>query len=43
MVISEIYEIPITVSLIVIFGILAVAMTLSYIRSRRTGSLILGE
>ena len=34
MVISEIYEIPITVSLIVIFGILTVAMTLSYIRSR---------
>jgi tellurite resistance protein TerC len=43
MVISEIHEIPITVSLIVIFGILAVTMTLSYIRSRRTGSLILGE
>jgi tellurite resistance protein TerC len=43
MVISEIYEIPITASLIVIFGILAVAMTLSFIRSRRTGSLISGE
>lgn len=43
MVISEIYEIPISASLIVIFGILAVAMTLSFIRSRRTGSLISGE
>ena len=39
MVISEHYEIPLTVSLAVIFGILTVAMTLSFIRSR-TGSLI---
>jgi tellurite resistance protein TerC len=36
MVISEIYEIPITVSLVVIFSILAVAMALSFIRSSRT-------
>ena len=44
MVISEIYEIPITASLIVIFGILAVAMTLSFIRSRsiHTGSFNFG-
>lgn len=34
MVISEFYEIPITTSLIVIFGTLAVAMSLSSIRSR---------
>jgi tellurite resistance protein TerC len=34
MVISELYKIPITASLVVIFGILAVAMTLSFIRSR---------
>lgn len=34
MVISELYKIPITTSLIVIFGILAVAMTLSFVRSR---------
>jgi tellurite resistance protein TerC len=34
MVISELYKIPITTSLIVIFGVLAVAMTLSFVRSR---------
>jgi len=38
MMISEFYQIPITASLIVIFGILAVAMTLSYIRSSRNHS-----
>lgn len=35
MVISEVYEIQITVSLMVIFSILAVAMALSFIRSSR--------
>ena len=35
MVISEVYEIQITVSLMVIFGILAVAMALSFIRGGR--------
>lgn len=35
MVISEVYEIPITVSLMVIFSILAVVMALSFIRSSR--------
>jgi tellurite resistance protein TerC len=34
MILSEFYEIPITVSLAVIFGILTVAMTMSFIRSR---------
>ena len=34
MVISELYKMPITVSLVVIFGILAVAMTLSFVRTR---------
>jgi tellurite resistance protein TerC len=38
MIISEFYQIPITSSLIVIFGILAVAMTLSFIRSNRNYS-----
>ena len=42
MVISEVYEIQITVSLMVIFSILAVAMALSFIRSR-TGSLIVDK
>ena len=42
MVISEVYEIQITVSLIVIFSILAVAMALSFIRNR-TGSLIVDK
>ena len=35
MLISELYEIPINVSLIAIFGILAIAITVSLIRSRR--------
>jgi hypothetical protein len=35
MVISEVYEIQITVSLMVIFSILAVAMALSFIRGGR--------
>ena len=35
MVISELYKMPITVSLVIIFGILAVAMTLSLVRTRR--------
>lgn len=34
MIISEFYKIPITASLVVIFGILAVAMILSFVRSR---------
>ena len=34
MVISELYKMPITVSLVVIFGILAVAMILSFVRTR---------
>jgi tellurite resistance protein TerC len=42
MLISELYEIPITVSLAAIFGILTVAMTMSFIRSR-TGSLIVDK
>jgi tellurite resistance protein TerC len=42
MVISEFYEIPITTSLIVIFGTLAVAMSLSSIRSR-SRSLVMGK
>ena len=42
MVISEFYEIPITTSLIVIFGTLAVAMSLSSIRSR-TRSLVIDK
>ena len=44
MVISELYEIPITVSLVVIFGILAVSIALSFIRSSsRTRSLIVDK
>ena len=39
MVISEVYEIQITVSLMIIFSIIAVAIALSFIRSR-TGSLM---
>ncbi|MDQ3838007.1 MAG: TerC/Alx family metal homeostasis membrane protein [Thermoproteota archaeon] len=42
MVISEIYEIPITVSLVIIFSILSAAMALSFLRSR-AGSLIVGK
>jgi tellurite resistance protein TerC len=42
MVISEVYEIQITVSLMVIFSILAVAIALSFIRSR-TGSLMVDK
>ena len=42
MIISELYEITITVSLAVIFGILTVAMTMSLIRSR-TRSLIVDK
>jgi tellurite resistance protein TerC len=42
MVISQIYEIPITVSLMVIFSILSAAMALSFLRSR-TGSLIVDK
>ncbi|MDQ4023560.1 MAG: hypothetical protein M3224_07545, partial [Thermoproteota archaeon] len=34
MVASEFYKIPIMISLVVIFGILAIAMILSFIRSR---------
>jgi tellurite resistance protein TerC len=34
MVVSEFYKIPIMISLVVIFGILAIAMILSFIRSR---------
>ena len=40
MVISEFYEIPITTSLIVIFGTLAVAMSLSSIRSRTRSQVV---
>jgi tellurite resistance protein TerC len=43
MIISELYEIPITVSLAVIFGILTVAMTMSLIRSSRTRPLIVDK
>jgi tellurite resistance protein TerC len=42
MIISEVYEIQITVSLTIIFSILVVAMVLSFIRSR-TGSLIVDK
>lgn len=35
MLVSEVYEIPISVSLVIIFGILAVALLLSFIRSRQ--------
>lgn len=42
MVISELYEIPITTSLVVIFGTLAIAMSLSSIRSR-TRSLVVDK
>jgi TerC family integral membrane protein len=42
MIISEFYQIPITGSLLIIFGILAVAMTLSFIRSH-SRSLIVHE
>jgi tellurite resistance protein TerC len=42
MVISEVYEIQITVSLTIIFSILVVAMVLSFIRSH-TGSLIVDK
>lgn len=43
MVVSQLYEIPITVSLVVIFGILAVAIALSFIRSSRIRSLIVDK
>lgn len=42
MVISEVYEIQITVSLMIIFSIIAVAIALSFIRSR-TGSLMVDK
>jgi hypothetical protein len=35
MLVSEVYEIPIAISLVVIFGILASALLLSFIRARQ--------
>ena len=40
MVVSEFYKIPIMISLVVIFGILAIAMILSFIRSRSPAIMI---